>query len=243
MPTDFSKFDPFDFWLCIVLETASVVGLVVALPLRLPASLLAREGVVAAFYLLLTAGIVGWLSPRSDVPVFPLFEDWWRGRFEFKRAATRLVGSAGVGIANFCLAHYYAVALKNWSTGKLPKHHVRPDVLGMISSTILEEILSRAIIFVGLVVLIRWASGFFPNRSQVGTFWLANILQALIFGAAHVAIGVGIPYGRPWYIRLFLSPQTWSGLLLGWIYWKYGLESAIVCHATYDLSFRAPRLL
>jgi hypothetical protein len=241
MPTDFSKFDPFDFWLCIVLETAAVVGLVVALPWR-HASHLARFGVGAAFYTLLTAGIVGWLSPKASIFVFPLFEDWWRGRFEVKRAATRLVGSAGVGIANCYLARYYSAALKNWSSGRLPKHHAfRPDLLAVISSTILEEILFRAIIFVGLVFLIRWASG--PNGSQAGTFWFGNVLQALIFGAAHVAIGVGIPYGSPWYIRLFLSPQTWGGLLLGWIYWKYGLESAIVCHATYDLSFRAIRLL
>jgi Type II CAAX prenyl endopeptidase Rce1-like len=243
MSAEFSKFDPFDFWFCIVLETAGVVGLVVALPLRPPDRLLVRFCVGAAFYSLLTAGIVGWLSPRSDILVFPLFGDWWRGRFLVKKAAARLAGAAGVGITNCYLARYYAAAVKNWSSGTLPKHHSRPDVLAIVSSTILEEILFRAIIFVDLVVLFRWASKFFPNRSQVGIFWSGNLLQALIFGAAHVAIGVGIPYGSPWYIRLFLSPQTWSGLLLGWIYSKYGLESAIVCHATYDLSFRVLRLL
>jgi membrane protease YdiL (CAAX protease family) len=241
MSADFSKFDVFDFWFCIVLETAAAVGLVVALPLGPPDSFLARLGIGAGVYLLLTAVIVSWLSPKSGIDVFPLFEDWWRRRFAVTRAASRLVGAAVVGIANCYLAHYYSAALRNWSNGRLPKHHVRPDVLGIISSTILEEVLFRAIIFVGLLVLIRWGSG--PNRSQASTFWFANVLQALIFGAAHVAIGAGIPYGSAWYIRLFLSPQTWGGLLLGWIYWKYGLESAIVCHATYDLSFRAIRLL
>jgi hypothetical protein len=243
MPTDFSKFDPFNFWLCILMEIASAVGLVVALHLRSPDPFLVRLGVGAVFYVLLTAGIVGWLSPRSEVLVFPLFEDWWRGRLVIKRAAARLVGAAGVGIASCFLAHYYTAALRNWSSGRLPKHHIGPHVLGMISSTIIEEILFRAIIFVGLVVLIRWASGSSPKHSQVSIFWFGNVLQALIFGAAHVATGLGIPYGSPWYIRLFLSPQSWSGLLLGWIYWKYGLETAIVCHATYDLSFPAVRLL
>lgn len=238
------KFDRFDFWLCVALEIAGVVGLFIALRMpRLPSTLLLRFGVGATFYTLLTAAIVGRLSARSGVLVFPLFQDWWRGRLVVKRAAARILGAASVGIANCYLARYYGTAVRNWNIGPLPKHHVRPDVLGVVASTILEEILFRAIVFVGLVALIRWAAKFWHGHSELATFWIGNLLQALIFGATHVAVGIGIPYGRPWYIRTPLTPQTWGGLLLGWIFWKYGLESAIVCHATYDLSFRALRLL
>lgn len=243
MPADSSKFDQFNFWFCIVLEAVCTIGLIVALPVRDPFPFLVRFVVGATFYWLLTAALVAWLSPRLGVVVFPLFEDWWHRRFVIKRAVARLSGAAGIGVANWFLAYHYTAALMNWNSAPLPKHHARPDVLGVVSSTILEEVLFRAIVFAGLVALIRWVSRLLPRRSQTGAFWFGNILQALIFGAAHVAIGVGVPYGRPWYIRLPLSPQTWGGLLLGWIYWNYGLESAIVCHATYDLSFYARRLL
>jgi len=92
----------------------------------------------------------------------------------------------------------------------------------------------RAVFFAFLVVAIRcvWET---PIARKSTPIWIANILQSLAFGAVHTALGVGGLEALPQYARPFLAVQTWGGLILGCLYWKYGLESAIICHVAYDL--------
>lgn len=63
---------------------------------------------------------------------------------------------------------------------------------------------------------------------------MANVLQALLFGAGHIVVGRGVLNGKPWYVQLPLIWQTWGGMIFGLVYRKFGLESAILCHATID---------
>jgi Type II CAAX prenyl endopeptidase Rce1-like len=230
----------FNFWFCLGLEIAALLVLVVGLHPRSVSSWFVNC-VGAAVYATLTAGIVSWLAARLDIVPFPLFESWWLGELKCRVAEARVFVSGVLGAASSYLAYYYAVALIKWqgAGAALPKRHFAATVLGICSSTILEEILFRAVIFVALICLTRWASRILSRRSEAAAVWTANLFQGLIFGAAHVAIGLGLPYESPWYVRLPLSAQTWFGILLGWIYWKYGLESAVTCHAANDLCLLA----
>jgi hypothetical protein len=237
MRTASNKFNAFAFWLCFFAESAAVVGLSTVLPLRSAASFLVYFS-LGIFYDLTTAGIVTWLSTRLGVIPFPLLESWWHGHFRPREAATRMLGAAGVGVANFILT----IVLSKMAWHGLPKHHFAPHVFGTVGSAILEEIQFRAIIFVALIGLIRWVLRPFSRRAEGTAFWTANMLQALMFGGAHLVLGMSNLLGKPWYIRLPVS-QTWGGVLLGCIFWKYGLESAIACHASYDLSFYVLGLL
>jgi membrane protease YdiL (CAAX protease family) len=168
-------------------------------------------------------------------------EGLWRGK-PSTTATIHVIGAAGIGIATAGVSVCYAIAVTgiHRATGihgaTLPRHHIWPSVIDLCCAPILEEILHRAIIFAFLVGVIRWSTGVRSRSSETAAVWTANLLQALIFGAAHVFTGMSLLYGRPWYIRLLLSTQTWDGLILGWIYWRYGLESAIACHVASDLS-------
>jgi hypothetical protein len=235
-----TEINRFNFWLSLGLEIAALLGLSIGLHLRSAISWFVYCG-VAAIYAIVTAGIVSWLAARLGIVPFPLFERWRFGRSKLQAQESPVLVSTGLGVASSFLAHFYALALTKWQgTGRaLPKHHIAPTVLGICSSTILEEILFRAITFVVLIGSIEWVSRILSRRLELAAVWTANILQALIFGAAHLAIGLGLSRGSVWYIRLPLSTQTWFGILLGWIYWKYGLESAVACHAANDLSLLA----
>ena len=247
MPVGSLKIDRFDFWFCFALESAALLAMLLGAHLSSASSLIIFLG-ASALYAAITAAIVGWLAPSIGVTSFLLFEGLWRGKqATVKKTVVHVVVAVGIGILAAYITVYFALAVTGIHDGvaagihpaTLPRHHVRPSVRDLCSISVLEEILNRAIVFVALVGLIRWAAGLRSRRSEVAAIWTANILQALIFGAAHVFTGKTLFLGRPWYVRLLLSTQTWDGLILGWLYWRYGLESAIACHAASDLSLLA----
>jgi membrane protease YdiL (CAAX protease family) len=119
-----------------------------------------------------------------------------------------------------------------------PSRHLATGPLDIVSTAILEEIFFRAVLFPALAIAIERFYGPLIAQGTRTPIWMANVLQALVFGVAHIALGSGMLKAKPWYMRLPLVSQTWVGLMLGYIYWKCGIESAIVCHAAFDLSLK-----
>jgi membrane protease YdiL (CAAX protease family) len=76
---------------------------------------------------------------------------------------------------------------------------------------------------------------------RVGFVWLAIAVSALIFAAGHlpaasVLLGaLDVPV-----VAFVMGVNTAFGLLFGYLYWRHGLESAIIAHAlTHVVSFLA----
>src|SRR5262245_12106647 len=66
-------------------------------------------------------------------------------------------------------------------------------------------------------------------------FWVANGLAALLFGLGHIP---GALASVP------LTPAVWAyaivlngicGIVFGWLFWRKGLEAAMVAHFTVDI--------
>jgi membrane protease YdiL (CAAX protease family) len=96
-----------------------------------------------------------------------------------------------------------------------------------------EELLLRW----GLMTVLVWLTWRFLQRRS-GTpqpiyIWLAIVVSALLFGAGHLpatAMQVGELTG---YAVLFvIGVNATFGLLFGYLYWRYGLEAAIIAHVT-----------
>ncbi|MBU7029500.1 MAG: CPBP family intramembrane metalloprotease, partial [Theionarchaea archaeon] len=66
--------------------------------------------------------------------------------------------------------------------------------------------------------------------------WSANILAAVIFGLGHLptAIAIGIPLTALFVTRTVVLNGI-GGVAFGWLYWKQGLESAMMAHFTVDI--------
>jgi hypothetical protein len=105
-----------------------------------------------------------------------------------------------------------------------------------ISAGITEETLFRLF---GLALL-AWLGGLLfydpdgrPNRI---VFWTANILFALAFGAAHLPAqaAIGLPLS-PLVVTATLVLNGIGGLVFGWLFWTFGLESAILAHILADV--------
>jgi len=109
-------------------------------------------------------------------------------------------------------------------------------LLAAISAGITEETLFRLF---GLS-LIAWLGGLLfhdpDGRPNLIIFWAANILFALAFGAAHLPTeaAIGLPL-NPLVITSTLVLNGIGGLIFGWLFWTFGLESAVLAHILADI--------
>jgi hypothetical protein len=108
--------------------------------------------------------------------------------------------------------------------------------LAAISAGITEETEFRLF---GLSLL-AWLGGLLfhdsDGRPKLTVFWTANILFALTFGAVHLLTeaAMGIPI-TPLIVTATLVLNGIGGLLFGWLFCTFGLESAMLAHILADI--------
>jgi len=138
-----------------------------------------------------------------------------------KPAVQNDFASQGLSLSDFegrSQAPYWAIGLASFSAGTL------------------EEIGFR----LGLMSLIAFLGGLFwkdaANRPASGVIWTAILLVALLFGALHISniAELGLPL-TPSLIAYAVIGNFFPGILFGWLYWKRGLETAILTHILFDL--------
>jgi membrane protease YdiL (CAAX protease family) len=66
-------------------------------------------------------------------------------------------------------------------------------------------------------------------------FWVANCLVALLFGLAHIPGALAsVPLtATVWAYAIVLNGIC--GIVFGWLYWRKGLEAAMLAHFTVDI--------
>jgi membrane protease YdiL (CAAX protease family) len=67
------------------------------------------------------------------------------------------------------------------------------------------------------------------------SMWLAIILAAVIFGAGHLPALMSITAITPLLIIRTIALNALGGIIFGWLYWKKGLESAMISHFSADI--------
>jgi len=92
---------------------------------------------------------------------------------------------------------------------------------------ITEEILMRF----GLMTLLVWIISKLFKTIKPVVYWLGIVLAALLFAVGHFpAVFNALEHPSPAMITYVLIGNTLGGLVFGWLYWKRGLESAIIAH-------------
>jgi len=114
-------------------------------------------------------------------------------------------------------------------------------LLRCLSAALTEEIAFRF----GLMSLFVWLIRAIVKRPalHVPSLWLGNLLAALVFAAAHFPQLELQRYGLSLLIPFIVS-SSGTGMILGWLYMRYGLVSAIAAHLVTDLMiYVVPRLV
>ncbi|UNK57851.1 CPBP family intramembrane metalloprotease [Pseudoxanthomonas daejeonensis] len=97
---------------------------------------------------------------------------------------------------------------------------------------IVEELLLRLF----LMTLLLWIVA---RRRRTAlpdwAYWLAIVIAALLFGAGHLPAAANIWGLEPVVVLRTLLLNGIAGLAFGWLYWKRGLEMAMLAHFSADI--------
>jgi hypothetical protein len=98
-----------------------------------------------------------------------------------------------------------------------------------------EEILMRLF----AMSLLTWVFSFAVKRrgGKVSSFvmWTAITGAALLFGVGHLPFTATLTAITPYIILRALLLNGIAGIIFGWLFWKKGLEAAMVAHFTADI--------
>ena len=111
--------------------------------------------------------------------------------------------------------------------------------LRCLSAALTEEIFFR----LGLMTLFIWALRSIVKKPaiDVPSLWVGNLLSALVFAGAHLPQLTFHGWSLLIPVVMFSSS---AGMVMGWLYMRYGLVSAIVAHFIGDLMvYVVPRLM
>jgi membrane protease YdiL (CAAX protease family) len=114
-----------------------------------------------------------------------------------------------------------------------------------VEASILEELIFRLFLMSGLV----WLLTRFHRTDQVQPsaviFWVALGVSALGFGLVHLPSWLAVVDPTAVLVTVVLVLNGLGGLLLGQVYWRWGIEAAILCHFAGDMMIQSigPRLV
>jgi membrane protease YdiL (CAAX protease family) len=98
-----------------------------------------------------------------------------------------------------------------------------------------EEIQLRLFALSLLVWLARFLFRKPDGRPTATAFWTANIVAAILFGLGHLPLTSMLTPLTPVIVARAVVLNGLLGLALGYLYWKRGLESAMISHFSADL--------
>lgn len=111
---------------------------------------------------------------------------------------------------------------------------VFPALLASFSAGVNEEIWFR----LGIMTCLVWLGSKLMRQTKPNKMLIlsANLLAALAFGALHLPQVSVLAKGLTlWLLVSVLGLNGIVGLVFGWLYWQYGLLSAMVAHFVTDI--------
>lgn len=133
-----------------------------------------------------------------------------------------------VGVAIFVLDLIFFYQIAALMASKF-KPALWQRALACFYGGICEEILMRLF----LTTTLAWI--FFKIKKTDLSVWLAIIVATLAFGLGHLPMTATLIALSPLVILRALILNGIAGIAFGWLYWKKGLEVAMVAHFTTDV--------
>jgi membrane protease YdiL (CAAX protease family) len=100
---------------------------------------------------------------------------------------------------------------------------------------IAEEIQLRLLV----MSFFAWLGGLISRTARGkptnAVFWFANILAAVLFGLGHLPTMASLVPLTPLVIARTVVLNGLLGIIFGWLYWRRGLEAAMISHFSADI--------
>ncbi|MGQ0590887.1 MAG: CPBP family glutamic-type intramembrane protease [Sphingosinicella sp.] len=181
-------------------------------------------------FVMLCAALGLWAAPKVELDA-PVVRAWAERRPLWPTLRPQLAPGlmGGIAIAALLVAFWMAVRAQPFATPILAFE--MPLVTKLLYGGIVEELLLRW----GLMSLFVWAAwrlGGAKDVVQPWTVWAGLIASSLLFAAGHLPVlHALLPDPPGWFVGLVLGANFISGLLFGWLFWRRGLEAAMLAHA------------
>jgi len=109
---------------------------------------------------------------------------------------------------------------------------LRPD--GCILYGVVEEVFARW----GLMNVVAFFAILYAEQKSASVIWIAIIISGILFGVGQIPayIAAGCQASRR-FIYTIVSLSLWQAILFGWLFWQYGLESAIIAHMLFHFGW------
>lgn len=246
----------FDWKLFVVLVLACVPGVLVAVPGMLPAiEASARKGlpegkemprreVMIASMMVLPLTLIAFaaaggtaLGPRVGFDA-PFFKALVGGRPLWPALQPQLLPALGLGVAGapIVIAAYYGLFLRRLDPGTIDAVEEVRHKMGIWGRVLYGGITEEVLVRWGLMTVLVWLGALLVGRPSAGVIWAAILLSGVLFGLGHVpnVIAAG---GKPTPALFALAILLNLGVstLCAWLYWHYGLASAMIGHALFHL--------
>ena len=235
-----------------ILLIACIFGTIAVLPYTLTLQGELLQNLPVPLYVLLTAQLiqaivlfgvaifVGLHLARKVGLGLPILEGWLEGR-EVKSYLKSILGiSIGLGI----LAGILIIGLDLlFSSAGVPidltQASINPPAwqgfLASFYGGINEEVLLRLFVMTLIAWMISRIKRTEEGKPASADMWSAIIIAAVIFGIGHLPAVMAITTLTPLVIVRTIILNAVGGIIFGWLYWKKGLESAMISHFSADI--------
>lgn len=168
----------------------------------------------------------------------------WAGRQPVWPALRPQLMPAALGglVAAALLVAYWTVVSAQPSAAPIVAFEM-PLVTRLLYGGIVEELLMRW----GLMSLVSWVAWRLagrPSSPPSWVYWVGISIASFLFAAGHLpALSLLLPNPPTWLVTLVLAANFVPGVLFGWLFWRRGLEAAMMAHGSAHLFAWAALLL
>jgi len=238
----------------LILWAAGVVGVIAVLPytltlqapvlqamppLPIPLAVLILIQIGENAVLVAIAVGLGLLLARRIGLGAPLLEAWLGGEAVGQRLRAILAPSILAGAAAAVVI--ILLDLVGFARGMppvAPAGVTPPAWQGLLASLyggITEELFMRLCLMSLLAWLLSLAWRKAPGQPAAGAFWIANLGAAILFGLGHLpTTATLVPLTGLVVVRAVVLNGI-GGVVFGYLYWKRGLEAAMLAHFSADI--------
>ncbi len=181
------------------------------------------------------AAIGCWASRRVGLAA-PAVAAWLSGEPVRPPLRAQLPAAALAGLAVAGVLAVYALYTGPMFAGSPASQLAMPLVTKLLYGGVVEELMLRW----GLMSLLVWAAWKLARSEAPGprAFWIGAVLAALVFAVGHLpALYALVPRPALALIAAVLVGNAVPGVLFGWLFWRRGLEAAMLAHAFGHLLF------
>jgi hypothetical protein len=186
-----------------------------------------------------------WAAGRLGLGA-PLLDARLHGRAAPPDLRHHALVAAGLGLASglaiLALDLWLFVPLSRSGAGSLVAQRQPPAWTGLLASLeggVTEEVELRLFLLSFVALAIRGARNVFKReRTSELTpvvFWAANLLAAIAFGLGHLPTTARLVPLTAIIVTRAVVLNGVVGVVAGWLFWRRGIEMAMVCHFSADV--------